>query len=175
MTVKIETLYQVPPLAQLYHISFQEIKEPIWYPKLPDGKEAETEEEKKKEKHFPEPSLPRICFSDSVLGCFWAIYPNISKLFENPECVYLEFNVYTPKFKGTERVLYPDDLALFKIVHDAHATREYCSIDPVEMKFLEKVRVYKDSDDLGKHYHPFNDATLPQEYLAPYPALIRPL
>jgi hypothetical protein len=114
-----------------------------------------------------EPNVPRISFALTVLGCFQAIYPNVSHYFEEEKYPYLDFYVYRPKFTGRERIRWPEDLTNDRWVWDAHITSELVALDPVQMVLDGKVRIFNCADRDGIETHLFDDISLPTRMVYP--------
>lgn len=145
-------------IPKLYHISFNSKLEGTWIPKNPDGEPGGIYVK------YPEPDLPRISVAPTIRNCFMGIYPNISALFEKQNVPYVDFTVYNPIFKGSERIISPDELSKYRMVVDAHVTQEWCILDKVYMQNIGLVRVnntYSDDAPFVK-YTPFGDHTLPE-------------
>ena len=101
---------------KLYHLSFNASLEGVWTPKNPDGLLPEDSEYV--ESVYPEPSTPRISCAPTIIQCFQAIYPNVKSLFDVNNYTHLDFYVYSPVFKGGEKVMTPDELCKKRMVHD---------------------------------------------------------
>lgn len=122
---------------ELFHISFRNNLEGKWSPKQPDGdynKDTATGD-------LPETVEERISLSPSIEQCFQAIYANVKHLYKEGVAEELTFYVYTPVYKGDERIVYPEVLTKQKLVHDAHITKEHCLISPVYMELKGKVKI----------------------------------
>lgn len=141
----------------LYHISFRDNLEGVWIPRNPDGL---TED-------LSEPDLPRISVSPSIVQCFQAIYPNVSKYFEVDDYPHMDFHVYQPHFVGNERVLTPSFLTQNHMVHDAFLTEEHCILDPTFMTHIGSVRIQNTNGNQFLTYHPFDDPQEPERGFAP--------
>ncbi|WP_396190411.1 hypothetical protein [Flavobacterium sp.] len=148
-------------MIKLFHISFKSDLEGIWEPVIPAGNDQKTTSD------YPEPDIPRISCSPTVEQCFQAIYPNVSKYFEEFKYPYMEFYVYSPELKGTEKIWTPDYLTKNKLVHDAHVTQEHCLLESVFMKLVKKIKIMNTNKSKDLMYKPFNDESLPEKYLAP--------
>lgn len=150
----------------LYHISFQEHPEAIWTPMAPAGNADVTKS------RYPEPDIPRICCSETLEGCFMAVYPNVSAYFEDPKYKYphMDFFYYCPVITRIhdKDVLTPEQLTERAYVWDAHVTREWDVLVPVKMLLSGKVRFHNTSK--RKDWittHPFNDSSLPLRDVCP--------
>jgi len=151
--------------SKFYHISFKDILEGVWNPKNPDGYGINIDEYKAS--GIAEPNLPRISVSTSIEKCFQAIYPNISKLFEEKNYPYMEFYVYTPILKGNEKIISSEELVSKRMVHDAHMTDEYIILNPVYMKKIYKIKIYNTNKNTFLYHHPFNDNKITKIGFAP--------
>lgn len=150
---------------KFYHISFKDNLEGMWNPKNPDGYGINIDEYKAS--GIAEPNLPRISVSTSIEKCFQAIYPNISKLFEEKNYPYMEFYVYTPILKGNEKIISSEELVSKRMVHDAHMTDEYVILNPVYMKKIYKIKIYNTNKNTFLYHHPFNDNKITKIGFAP--------
>lgn len=145
-------------MHKLYHLSFQPKLSGVWFPQLPVGTNTACQ--------YPEPDIPRISLSPSIEDCFRAIYPNVSKYFEEKLYPSMDFYVYEPILTGNEIILTPDMLTDKGHVHDAHMTREHCIINPTYLKCSGQVRIFNTNDSPNIYYRPFNKWNKPR-YLAP--------
>lgn len=148
-------------IPELFHISFDDSLEGMWDPELPAGSDTGRRTD------TSEPDIPRISCAPTLKQCFQAIYPNISKYFEEKNYPHMTFYVYQPELTGNERVLTPDDLIEKHYVHDAHLTGEYCILDPVYMKKTMEIKIANTNDSEFMYYHPFNDQTSEKQGFAP--------
>jgi hypothetical protein len=130
---------------------------------VPDG--MEDNKVSKKSVTYPEPTFERICCSESLEGCFMAVYPNVYVYFEDKKYNYphMDFFYYTPvitsKIKDSE-LLSPDELTKNHYVWDAHVTREWDILVPVKMVLTGKIRFLNTSN--AKDWittHPFDNET----------------
>lgn len=144
----------------LLHISFNGNLEGTWNPKIPDGDDSIPSQ-------YPEPSIPRISCAPTILQCFQAIYPNISKYFEIDNYPYMEFYVYTPILTGNERIFTPKELTNRNLVHDAHVTNEYCILDPVYMQLINHIKIFNTNKNEIQYYQPFNNKSKSKIVFAP--------
>ncbi len=155
-TVKSNTLSN----KQLYHISFDDKLGGRWVPMLPAGTELG-------EGKYPEVKIPRISVSPTVDDCFRAVYPNVYRFFETMNYPTMTFAVYSPVFKGTERIVLTEELTCAKLVWDAHVTNEILILDNVEMVLVGEVTFANTNKSITKTTHPFNDKSLPKESVGP--------
>lgn len=154
-------------MKKLFHISFDGGLEGIWKPTIPAGSELGKKTE------LSEPDVPRISCSPTIEQCFQAIYPNVSKYFEEEKYPHMDFFVYSPVLKGTEKIWTPEYLTEFKLIHDAHVTQEHCILVPTFMKLIKKVRIMNTKLSPDFLYYPFNDNTQQRKYLAPKVIIVR--
>lgn len=158
-------------LPQLFHISFRGGLQGLWAPRLPEGTpdDGKPQEEIPDEEKFPypEPSVPRISLSPTIEGCFTGAFPNVAQLFERDKLPHMNFYVYSPIFKGDERVVPPAVLTSKRIVWDAVATLEYCVLDKVEMRLIGEVEIFNTNREKTRFIHPFGDRSLPVESVGP--------
>ena len=170
---RVEWLLSEAPIAtkgtfdynrKLYHISFRSDQEGVWNPRNPDGSQVKS---KKKSGVKKEPNLPRISMAPTVEQCFQAIFPNISQYFEEKNYPHMDFYVYSPVFKGNERVLTPTELTRKGYVHDAHMTDEHCVLDKVQMKLVQKIRVFNTNKNEFLKYKPFGNDSSEERWFAP--------
>lgn len=139
------------PYPTLYHLSFNSNLEGVWSPQLPDGEYGAVSDPNL----HPEPDTARISLSPTLEGCFQAVYANVKHLFKNSPDRTLEFSVYKAQFKGNERIVTPDKLSKYRMVHDAHITLEHCVLDPLKMVHVGKVIVCEPKDKDRLDYHAF--------------------
>lgn len=127
---------------KLYHISFRDNLSGIWKPQLPAGSELNSGGK------YTEPDIPRICLSPTIDQCFIAIYPNISKFYEEKGIKHLTFYVYQPEGKV--------NAVNTKGVWDSHITDEKWLLEPTKMILVGEVEI---SVDHNKEIwtNPFND------------------
>lgn len=124
----------------LFHLSFNKDLEGVWKPREPDGYNTQpTKKLTDEEIKLSEPSYPRISTSPTLPQCFQAVYSNVKHYFEKEGYPYLEFFVYTPVFKGEERILLPKTLTMLDLTLDAHVTQEHVILDDVFMKLHSQV------------------------------------
>ena len=153
-------LSEIIKTKKLYHISFDGDLEGEWKPKLPDG----YDDKPSKNKEF---DIPRICVSPSINQCFQAIYPNVSKYFEELHYPNMDFFVYSPILNGEQRILSPEYLTKKKMVHDAFLTDEHDILDTVYMKRIGKVQILNTEKNEFIKYHPFNNPENEEQDFAP--------
>ena len=140
--------------VKLFHVSFNRNLEGILKPKLPAGYDPKLTPE------FPEPTIPRICFSDSIEGCITAIYSNIAHLFEDRDYPHADMHVYMSTPGSSDLIVCPEILSGLRMVHDAHLTGEYWALKPTRVRKLNyKVRLYSPLETAPIKYYPFDDTT----------------
>lgn len=95
------------------------------------------------------------------------VYPNVSKYFEERNYPSMFFHVYSPVFKGNERVVTPETLTHDRHVWDAIATQEYLILDKVQMNHWGTFEVSNTNKEPTHFIHPFGDRRLPKESVGP--------
>lgn len=168
----LRTINLKPGVGILFHISFKDKNAAgIWLPDDPAGLDHSEESSPgvvgDPSWPYPEPSLPRISFSPTIEQCFRAVYPNVAKFFKEKKYPYMEYSVFQPIFKGTERVVTSEELTAKKFVWDACVTEETCVLDPIQVKFVGRVRILNTNDSPVMFIHPFNDPKNPLESVGP--------
>jgi hypothetical protein len=149
----------------LYHISFREVPTGIWHPKLPDGSvDSPTKDSTGK---YPEPDVARICVAETLAGCFYAVYPNVSFYFEQKKFPWMDFFYYKPVIQKKTRVWTPGYLTKQRMVWDAHLTKEHAILDPVVMTLAGRVRFFNTSNQPWIKTRPFNDESEKELEVAP--------
>lgn len=148
------------PDMDLYHISFDGNLPSILKPQVPAGSiEGEGE--------LDEPMIPRTCFSETLEGCFRAVYPNIQEIAEKHGTDGLEFHIYKPKITPKTLTKSPESLVAEHYVHDALVTREWWVLNDVEVEHVGKVVYYVDTESEFLEYVPFNDSRYKVEEHSP--------
>ena len=144
---------------ELFHISFARNLEGTWSPKLPDGPGyGDTS--------LSEPEFPRISVGPTVGHCFWAIYPNISKFFEEHNLPHIDMCVYTPVMERGVKVLSNEEIVKRKLVHDAHVTKESYILSEVRMIKHSEIRIYNCTKNKEIWYYPFDDKKQKKRFLS---------
>lgn len=146
---------------KLVHISFDHALAGVWEPKIPASLDNGSKS------IYSEPEIPRICLAPSVKECFWAIYPNISNLFEHQKLPHMDFYVYTPVALSPTEVVTPDTLTSKRLVLDAHVTNEHWVLSNIDMKLISKVRIHNPGQCRFVSFNPFNDCSMRRLDLAP--------
>lgn len=156
-------------VKDLYHISFNGSLAGVWDPEFNQKPDENHPEEPvaESEAWYPEPNLPRISVGETIEGCFIGVFPNVSKFFEKNKYPHMNFFVYSPVFKGTERVVTPRILTSDRLVWDAHVTGEHLILDEVEMKLVGEVEIKNTNKIPTRHTHPFNDKKEPLASVGP--------
>lgn len=152
-------------LPPLYHISFNGKLEGIWDPEFNqrDDEDHPAEPVPPGEEWYPEPNLGRISVAPTIEGCFRGVWANLSDI----HYPHMNFYVYSPVFKGKERVVTPCVLVADRLVWDAHVTQEYLILDEVEMKLVGEVQVVNRRMGPYLRIHPFGDRKEPETRLGP--------
>lgn len=149
----------------LYHISFKKISTATWQPKLPDGSvDSPTKDPTGK---YPEPSVPRICVAETLTGCFYAVYPNVSQYFEKHNYPHMDFYFYRATIDSNTVKWGPRRLTSRRLVWDAHVTREHVLLTPTKMTLVGKVRFFNTTKDEWVKTNPFDDSNMPEHDVAP--------
>lgn len=171
MSVKIEsTKASKLILPELFHISFNGELQGVWDPEFnqkPDENHPEEPDPNQEPFPYPEPNIGRISVAPTIEGCFIGVYPNVSKYFEKENYPYMQFHIYVPVFKGTERVVTPKTLTKDRLVWDAVATQEHLILDEVQMNHWGVVEIQNTNKATTAYIHPFGDKTLPKESIGP--------
>jgi len=155
-------LLELPPL---FHISFNGKLEGVWDPEFnqkPDDNHPE-EPVAEEDQWYPEPSIGRISVAPTIEGCFRGVWANLSMI----HYPHVNYYVYSPVFKGKERVVTPDTLVKDRLVWDAHVTQEYLILDEVEMKLVGEIQVVNRRMGPYLRIHPFGDPKEPETRLGP--------
>lgn len=153
-------------MKNLLHLSFNANLEGMLKPRQPHG--SGLDESGK----FKEDLPARVSFSPDIQGCFSAIYPNISKFFEEVNngkgFPFIYIYVYAAVLTGKETFI-PEKLVRAK-VWDAHVTREICISTEVSVKKVAKIKIpnpYRSKKVIDITAHPFNDSTKPEVFVSP--------
>lgn len=167
------------PITQ-YHLSLDGNLEGVWQPRIPVG----DHDPEKLLKPKPAPELPddilltetqapRICTSPTILGCFYGIYPNIHKQFEDPKCSKMDFSVYVATNYDPKQFMDQHEIIKNKIVWDAHLSLECNIFSSARMRLLPMmVRFYThDKSYTDRKHHnwvrPYDDANESEIYHSP--------
>lgn len=173
-------LIRTMPKTQ-YHISPNGKLAGIWHPKYPDGTPDDIENyAKPSEPSDPvdvliaETHAPRICTATTIEGCFYGVYPNWYKYFDDERCTHLDFFVYVATKYNPSEFMDTEAIIDNKLVYDAHLSHE-CNIfgDATMILLPYKVRYPKPKasafTDRKKHnwIHPYDDVTEAEMYHSP--------
>ncbi len=146
----------------IYHVSFVDNLPQTLMPRLPNGSEMSTGEEK-----YPEPDVDRVSFAETMTGAIRAIYPNIAHLVEKHKGEPMTLHVYSAMTAAKCRMIAPTTLTQQKAVWDAHYTGEWWSIDPIKIKYVGKIEVHFDIDKPWAMVYPYSDMKLPAKEHSP--------
>lgn len=149
-------------LESLFHISFNGNLPNTLFPRQPE----DSNFKKKKTSPLTEDLPNRVSFSPSIQQCFSAIYPNVSKYFEELKYPYMTFFVYSP-IMNTGKKLKRE--LVYSKVWDAHFTEEECFYTKVDIRKVAKINILRPNDNNQKDIviHPFNDTSLPKRFVSP--------
>ena len=163
-------VYMKIHVPKLYHISFKLAEEEIWTPRTPD---SGGEGKKIIGDYYEEPAIERICCSETLAGCFMAVYPNVYNYFEDEffNYPYMDFYYYSPllpKTMDTKDILDPEILTEKEYVWDAHLTREWSILIPIKMQHVGSVRFFNTVKKRNwvKTY-PFNNKRYKEKIVCP--------
>lgn len=167
------------PITQ-FHLSLAGDIEGVWQPRIPVGDiDPESLMKPKPKAELPDDILlsetqaPRICTSPTILGCFYGIYPNIHKQFEDPKCTHMDFFVYVATNYDPKQFMDQHEIIKNKIVWDAHLSLECNIFSSARMHLLaKKVRFLTHNKPFNdrKHHnwvHPYDDPTESEIYHSP--------
>ncbi len=143
----------------LYHLSFNGKLPTTLHPRQP----MDSVVVKGK---YVEELPPRISFSPTIQQCFAALYPNISKYFEEENYPYMDMYVYVPVGKS-DRI--PNNEVINK-VWDAHVTGEVCYTTPTKVMRVAKIRIFNPGKLTTKnciYTQPFNNPMSKVRFVAP--------
>lgn len=162
-----------------FHLSSDWNIEGVWKPRYPVGDhDPDMVPEKTVAKPptnilYTETQAPRICTAPTILGCFYGIYPNIAKKFEDPKCTHMDFFVYVAtNYNRDDFMNYPEIIAN-KIVWDAHLSLECNIFSEARMRLLPAmVRFHNHNKTYtNREYHnwirPYNDPNEAETYHSP--------
>lgn len=139
----------------LFHLSFRDLPHTLT-PRQPEDSGSDTTA-------FTEQLPNRVSFSPTIKQAFAAIYPNISKFFENESQSSIRMRVYSPVGNATLPTIPADKVT--RRVYDAHYTGEICYTAPVKIEYIGEVIIQNDGKDIT--IHPFNDSSKPKQFIAP--------
>lgn len=131
----------------------------MWKPMIPAGSNEKTTD-------MSEPDYPRISVSPTLGQCFWAIYPNISRFFEEKKYPYMDMAVYVPVITSSTQLMSNEEIVKKRLVHDAHITGEYFILSDVKMVKHSEIRIFNCTKNKEIWFHPFNDKKYPKRFLS---------
>lgn len=147
--------------SELYHLSFKPTLNGRWKPRQPHGTNQDVSVKTK----LTYEDLPaRISVSPSIEQCFWAIYPNISRFFEEKRYPYIIMYVYRPRITYRTRIL--ENRQVRRHVHDAHVTGEICILSSVVMEKIAKIKIYNPVKNPEVKYRMFALPDNPEIFLS---------
>lgn len=164
--IKVESVKEIklggakPIVTELvYHLSFRDDLPTVLTPKQPDGSATTTGK-------LTEILPPRVSFAPSIQQCFSAIYPNVSKYFEEHNYPHMDMFVYCPLSVGKK---IPKDTIL-ESVWDSHITDEVCYTTNIKVIRVAKIRITnphlnKFREDI--YTNPFNNPMAKRRYVSP--------
>lgn len=155
----LKSLLLLKPDNNLLHLSLTRVPEGVWIPKLPDGPNDSSELE--------ETDIARISCAPTITQAFQAIYPNVSKFFEDDNLRYLDFFMYRPMLTVESRIIGPQELTARRYVWDAHVTGEHGILTPTDMKLVGRVRVQNSNGMQDLFACPFNDTNSEAVFIGP--------
>lgn len=148
-------------IIKFFHVSFDDYKEGIWHPQIPAGSDIGEKTS------LSEPDIPRISFSETLEGCFRAIYPNVSQYFEEKKFPWMEFYVYTPVLTAKTKIIPQKELTKKHLVHDAHITGEIWILSSVAVEKVAKIKVLNTISKGDLTYRPFNEHKFERRFHSP--------
>ena len=100
---------------------------------------------------------PRICFAETIEGCILGIQINQNQVFIIPKVNYVDWYVHSPLNLTVSDTVSNIELIKQLKVFDAHITGEWWVINPVQVKKLYKIRIYRSTEqDKPIVYLPFD-------------------
>ena len=145
----------------LFHLSFRDLPTTLT-PRQPKDSGSGPSE-------FTEQLPPRVSFSPTVQQAFGAIYPNISKFFEELAAKSITMKVYSPINCSTLPQI--DPAKVKAKVWDAHYTGEACFTAPVKVEFVGTVELfnpYRQKQVVNEiNVNPFDNPMLPTQFVCP--------
>ena len=129
------------------HLSFNPDLPKTLKPRQPDGT-TDLKEKTKSKSTFYEDLPDRVSFAPSVINAWLAIYPNVSKFFEENGYPYLYMYLYEGKPDKKTKYLSPDYLK--DNLWDYHLTKELVVLSPIVIIKVAKIKIYNPFDSKGK-------------------------
>lgn len=159
---------QVKKIPRLYHLSFREVKQKIFRPRLPTG----LYESKISDFIYnitdlfkngtikKEPDIPRISGAPSIEGCFAAIETNLPQMIDYNILKNhgVEYVVYELLVTSNSNVVPPEVISDFELVYDALYTKEHWILTPTRIKLLGRVNIQYDKR-YDKKIRPYGKST----------------
>lgn len=163
-----------------FHLSLDGNLDGVWSPRIPVGDhDASSLMENKAAPKDPsnilltETHSPRICTSPTILGCFYGIYPNIHRKFEEKGRHYMDFHVYVASNFDPKQFMDHEEIIKNKMVWDAHLSLEANIFSKARMTLLDKVVRFQTHDHTytNRKYHnwirPYDDVNEEEVYHSP--------
>lgn len=147
-----------------FHLTFDERLGPALSPRIPNKSSNFT-------KVNSEPDIARICFSSTIIGCFYGIYANINKYFEENNYPHMDMYLYETNLDENSEYFVPTTtLTNDKLVWDAHVTKEVWWLHQAIVRKSRKIRIMnpgKTTKTQEVWTRPFNDPTQQAIFIAP--------
>lgn len=146
----------------VYHITFDDDLPGTLHPRQPHGSEFGINK-------YSETLPDRVSFSPTLEKCWFGIYANISKYFEDEkyQYPYLTMYVYGATILEGTQVVSKEDMK--ENLPDYHMTDEVCVTEPIDVFLIAKIEV---KNNVGEKdpimFHPYNDKKL-EEIVAGQP------
>lgn len=138
----------------LYHITFDPNLPKVLYPQLPaGGEDPDGVGDDVPKWPYPEPSIPRVSFSDTLVGALRGVYPNWAHLLEESHTI--TFWVYRADPKPNHPFYSPRALASFRHVHDALITGEHITTSPIAVSRIGQFSATIDPNSKRLEYKVF--------------------
>lgn len=149
-----------PPL---YHLSFSdELAGKVLKPKPAKNLETKEKSPKEADNFLSEYCPVRLSVSDSVEGCYYALYSMLNNLWTHvyPDADVLEMYLYKVIPTSNTKILHNEDIVSNFMIHDAHITREHGVLGDFKLELVKQMR-FKEQRDFdrrkGIHFKPYND------------------
>lgn len=170
------TVVQALPDTQ-FHLSLNGNIEGVWSPRIPVGDHDPTAGQSKPKVPsnilLTETQAPRICTSPTILGCFYGIYPNISKTFEEENRTHMDFSVYVATNYNPDDFMDYPEIIKNKIVWDAELSLECNIFGDARMRLLPSIVRFQthNRNYTDRKYHnwirPYGDPNEDEIYHSP--------